>query len=383
MEKIAGILSMQRVLNYGSFLQAYALKQLLLQNGADEVYFIDIEKGRSLPGYEPNAFGWKKVERVLSLVLKGYLWVRLRDRKFMKQLTASIRAQFPVLGLDDSRPSHFDIAFIGSDEVFNCCQKSTWGYTLQLYGLIPQADRVVSYAGSFGHTTYEQLLKLGVVGEIGNTMKKLSAISVRDQNSYEIVKKVSGIEPEIHLDPVLIYGYKKEIADSNIGDQSSPYMVVYSYQGRISDKKEINEIVTYAKDRNLKLVSIYCRYDWCDEAVITDTPFDVLSWFKGAECIVTDTFHGSIFSIITHRRFCTLMRDNNKQKLGSLLKQLSLDDRMVRIGDHKSISSILNIPIDYDLIEDILLNEREKAQMYIRKQLELLASNSDVLPGSC
>ena len=41
-----GILSMQRVLNYGSFLQAYALKQLLLQNGADDVYFIDIEKGR-------------------------------------------------------------------------------------------------------------------------------------------------------------------------------------------------------------------------------------------------------------------------------------------------------------------------------------------------
>ena len=47
-----GILSMQRVLNYGSFLQAYALKQLLLQNGADDVYFIDIEKGRSLAGFE-------------------------------------------------------------------------------------------------------------------------------------------------------------------------------------------------------------------------------------------------------------------------------------------------------------------------------------------
>lgn len=52
MGKVVGILSMQRVLNYGSFLQAYALKQLLLQNGADDVYFIDIEKGRSLAGFE-------------------------------------------------------------------------------------------------------------------------------------------------------------------------------------------------------------------------------------------------------------------------------------------------------------------------------------------
>ena len=290
----------------------------------------------------------------------------------MKRLKASIHAQFPVLGLDDSSPSHFDIVFIGSDEVFNCCQKSIWSYTPQLYGFIPQADRVVSYAGSFGHTTYEQLINAGVADEIGRTMRKLSAISVRDQNSYEIVESLTNIRPEIHLDPVLIYGYKKEIADSSIDDQSSPYMVVYSYQGRISDKREINEIVTYARDRNLKLVSIFCRYDWCDKAIITATPFDVLSWFKEAECIVTDTFHGSIFSIITHRRFCALMRDSNKQKLGSLLKQLSLDNRMVQIGDCKSICPILDASVDYDLVEDILLNERKRAYQYMCKLLELM-----------
>lgn len=50
MGKIVGILSMQRVLNYGSFLQAYALKQLLLKNGADEVCFIDIEPGPPVAG---------------------------------------------------------------------------------------------------------------------------------------------------------------------------------------------------------------------------------------------------------------------------------------------------------------------------------------------
>lgn len=59
-----GILSMQRVLNYGSFLQAYALKQLLLQNGADDVYFIDIEKGRSLAGFEQENSLLKKLFQV-------------------------------------------------------------------------------------------------------------------------------------------------------------------------------------------------------------------------------------------------------------------------------------------------------------------------------
>ena len=49
--KIAGILSMQRVINYGSFLQAYALRQLMYEAGADDVYFMDIRPGRDLNGY--------------------------------------------------------------------------------------------------------------------------------------------------------------------------------------------------------------------------------------------------------------------------------------------------------------------------------------------
>ena len=83
MGKVVGILSMQRVLNYGSFLQAYALKQLLLQNGADEVYFIDIEKGRSLPGYEPGRSIWSKACTAFSFLLKGRLVSQLKDRQFM------------------------------------------------------------------------------------------------------------------------------------------------------------------------------------------------------------------------------------------------------------------------------------------------------------
>lgn len=67
MGKIVGILSMQRVLNYGSFLQAYALKQLLLKNGADEVCFIDIEPGRQLPGFS-NRKQVARCRKILRLI---------------------------------------------------------------------------------------------------------------------------------------------------------------------------------------------------------------------------------------------------------------------------------------------------------------------------
>ena len=333
-----GILSMQRVLNYGSFLQAYALKQLLLQNGADDVYFIDIEKGRSLAGFEQENSLLKKLFRAIVLLVQGQLPAKIRDMKFMVKLAKSLKSQWPELSLDEINPNHFDVVFIGSDEVFNCCQKTTWGYTSQLYGHIPQADRIVSYAGSFGHTTLGLLKKLQVDGEIGQTMKEnLSAISVRDQNSYDIVEHLTGIKSEIHLDPVLIYGYKDEI-EARCMETCSPYMVIYSYQGRIGNKSEIKEIV--------------------------------LAWFKGAECIVTDTFHGTIFSVITHRPFCSLIRSSNRQKLDFLLDQLGLCERKVLAGNQSMICSVLERPVDYIRVEQTLRSERERAMDYLLVQLD-------------
>lgn len=364
---------MQRVINYGSFLQAYALKQLLLQNGADEVYFIDIEKGRELPGFEysKNQSKWHKLKRLLQIIFTGLLFQKIRDRKFTKRLKKSIEDCFPILELDKPAPKEFDLVVIGSDEVFNCCQPAPWGYTLQLYGRVLNAKKVISYAGSFGHTRYEQLVQLGIDKEIGETMKTMAAISVRDQNSYDIVEKLTGIKVEIHLDPVLIYGYEKEIAERKVS-YPEKYMVVYSYQGRINDKKEIKEIVSFAREQKLKLISIFCRYDWCDEAIIPETPFDVLGWFKGAEYVVTDTFHGTIFSIITGRKFVTLVRKTgritNGEKISSLLRLLGLEKRCVE-EDKKMLRSKLIDDIDWQDVDNALAECRKQSHMYLHDSI--------------
>ena len=143
MGKIVGILSMQRVLNYGSFLQAYALKQLLLKNGADEVCFIDIEPGRQLPGFSnrKQVARCRKILRLIGYVLHGKLLLKIRDKRFAERLAGSIAGCFPLLGLEYKTAKLPDLVVIGSDEVFNCCQATGWGYTLQLYGDIPYAER--------------------------------------------------------------------------------------------------------------------------------------------------------------------------------------------------------------------------------------------------
>lgn len=366
MEKIVGILSMQRVINYGSFLQAYALKQLLLKNGAKEVYFIDIEKGRPLLEYRPKQLTLsRRIMRQIKLIFQGTFLSNLRDKKFMTLLCKSIEDCYPLLGDNRNLPGQFDLVVIGSDEVFNCCQTSSWGYTLQLYGQINNAKEVISYAGSFGHTTYEQLISYGIDKEIGATMKTIKSISVRDKNSCEIIEKLIGIKPRLDLDPVLIYGFSKEIMQGENATDSK-FMVVYSYFKRFDDKNEVAAIKAFAKKRQLKLYSIYCRYDWCDKAVIPDTPFEVLNWFKCAEFVATDTFHGTIFSLITQTNFCTFVRESNKQKLSSLLEGFDLGNRIVTSVQCGDFEKIMTSKIEWNDFHNKLEVARESSNRYLK-----------------
>ena len=104
------------------------------------------------------------------------------------------------------------------------------------------------------------------------------------------------------------------------------------------------------------------------------SPFEVLAYFRNAEEVITDTFHGSIFSVITHRPFTTLIRKSvgdsygNEEKLSDLLKRLGLANRMTtKIEDAENINEKA---IDYAKVDERLKAHREVAKEYLRKKLE-------------
>lgn len=365
--KKVGILSMQRVANYGSFMQAWALKQMLGELGAD-VSFIDIVPGRQLAGHNAKGFRpyWNRLWELAGALFTGRLGMKMRGRKFYRAMRAKyVDEYYGMLGLDAPAPQRYDLAVIGSDQVFNCFERNPWGFTTQLYGDIPQAGRIVSYAGSFGNATLGELRRAGVAGEIAENLRKLAAISVRDDNSYELVRQLIGREALKHLDPVLVYDFSRELEGRTSGRKD--YIVIYSYAERISDKAEVEAIRAFAGKHGKRLVSIFSTYDWCDEAVIPATPFDVLAWFRDADCIVTDTFHGTIFSVITHSRFCTLVRSSNSEKLGSLLSWLALDDCRAHSPAH--IAPILETAPDYTLTDRIIAAEKIRTREYLSAAL--------------
>lgn len=100
------------------------------------------------------------------------------------------------------------------------------------------------------------------------------------------------------------------------------------------------------------------------------SPFEVIAYFKNADCIVTDTFHGTIFSVITHSNFAVFVRGNgygNSEKLRDLLGKLDLKDCIIHIPEE--INKILDRDIDYSKTDLVIKEEREKTQSYLRREL--------------
>ena len=354
-----GILSMQEVKNYGSFLQAFSLKKNIEALG-HTCEFVNIIPGEQLGEYRQESF-----HKIKLLVKRLWGWDFINRFKCIYRFQRRFSKEFlPYLGVKPGMSNgHYDVVVIGSDEVFNCAQKTWFGFSKQLFGYGLDADRVITYAASFGATTTQKLESLGILETVSGLLKKIDCISVRDGNSYDVVKVLTGEVPVMNVDPVIIFDYSKYMPES-VGLKN--YCIVYTYPGRITDKNEINEIRRFARSKNMTLISIGHYFPWVDKVVVP-TPFEVLAYFKNADYIITDTFHGSVFSLKFNKRFTTIVRDMNSNKLIFLLKQFGLMDRIANKAS--DIPLIMDKQIDYKSVNSIIASETHKAKEYLKCNL--------------
>lgn len=201
-------------------------------------------------------------------------------------------------------------------------------------------------------------------------MNRFSVISVRDQNSYNIIKKLCNREPILNLDPVLVSGVGKE---SWKEPTLKNYMIVYGYANRFSDDEK-KEIIRFAHKNGLITISLCDYQDFCDQHIVC-RPDEILGYFKNADYIVTDTFHGTIFSVIYHKQFGTFCRvksntgSTNQEKLLDLLVRLHLEKQLIK--DVGKIGDVLQHEIDYKNVDLIRKSEMSKSMNYLRDNLSV------------
>ena len=376
--KKVGIMSMQRIYNYGSFLQGYGLKSLIEELGC-EVEFVDYHVEECLINNESKKKGLEKRvlnSRVASKLVE-YIEFKapLKEKiKFIMYKKNYAKKNFPILGISKefNYNPKLDVLVIGSDEVFNCVQSNkNVGFSPELFGANNNAKKVISYAGSFGNTTVDKLKKYNVDKQVGNLLSKFHEISVRDNNSGKIVEELTGINPNYNLDPVLVYDYMNKCKDKIKDVEDTDYIILYGYSGRF-DSKECKKIKEYAKKHNKKIYCFGGVQEVCDK-FIDCSPFEVLSYFKNASSIITDTFHGTIFSIITKRKFATIIRKShgtaygNEEKLTDLLRRTKLLNRIVT--NIAELDNLLDEEIDYTETFKIIEEERKNTKEYLKRNI--------------
>lgn len=367
-----GIMSMQRVENYGSFLQAYGLKKEIEKLG-HTVQFVDYQ---AEPSVVLSSMGGQKVSlsnsrisrafHMLSPAYRAWRKQQIKMNSTFQEFSRTYNEQF-LSELDVKEEYNIcpklDVLVIGSDEVFNCTQQGNKvGFSRQLFGKNNKAKKVISYAASFGSTTYKKLEQYHIAEEVGDLLSKFDSISVRDKNSQKIIERLCGFSPASHIDPVLLYDFPEV---DNIFVPMDNYMVVYAYADRIKGK-EAEAIREFAKRENKKILSLGFYQPFCDEYVLA-SPLEVLAYIKHADYVITDTFHGTVFSIKYQKKFGAIIRDSNRQKLGDLLERFGVMER--QICDLEEIREIMHTEIDKEKVKNILLESQIAGRDYLNKNV--------------
>ncbi len=320
--------------NFGAYLQAFALQEVLVGYGY-QVSFLDIyDEANNKKRLQFLFRGWRQGAATVFFNLRKLLAFR------------SVNKRFEIIPRGDI--SQFCAAFIGSDEIWSVTN-GTFNSAPEFFGLNLGNLLKFAYAPSVGNSGVDDVKQHP---EFMDGLHEFDMLSVRDYESYLVATKAAQREDvTLVLDPTFLHDFSANEEGFDVGCR---YLLAYTYG--FSDEVA-REVKTYAKKHNLKVISAGFYHPWADRSVSCN-PFEFLSLVKKAECVVTDTFHGSVFAIKYRKNFVSY--GWHKKKVKYLLESLGLEDSLVKPG---ILAECCMIETDYsnflDKLEPLLFDSRE------------------------
>lgn len=346
MDRVA-IISRHAISNYGSLLQAFALEQTIRDLGYDARtidYIKTEEKSWHLCKVELLNSKWNVnlLTRFVFYAVNIPNRVRqfLRFSKFRRELLHLTREYSSIDEIKKELPEA-DLYCTGSDQVWNetIYDQLDWAYFLTFL----DNQKRIAYAASFGKGSIKEELKPQIV----NALSKYERISVREQSGLDIINSI-GISGTVVLDPTLLLSGEKW--EKIIGEATAPqgkYILLY----QIHNNKDLVEYaLQYARRIGCKAYNISVSFTQKHAGmkfVCLPSYKEVLALFKGAHCIVTDSFHATAFSINFNKQFVTIMPKLSASRIRSILSMMGLESRVLTDTNNFDLPEK---EIDYSLV---------------------------------
>ena len=358
-----GIITHYDVHNHGALLQLNGVKQVLKSQGIDAAA-LQFDKSYDFLGRDMKAkyeISIKSVGIYLKYLAERGLscfWYNFNKKKLLDRF----KHKQQLVGEYYTECGNLDGVVVGSDEVFALHT----GPTPAFFGHALPSKKVFSYGGCFGPTTIEDIDKKNCRAFVSSGLSNMVGLGMRDMNSFTIAEELTGKKATLVCDPVILYGYEKEIARKS-RPMDEKYMIVYAYDQRMNAPAEVAAIKEYARNHGLKVVSPGFFHKWVDKNVYCD-PIELLNWFQHAECVITDTFHGCVISIITCREMAVKLRDN-ANKLFNLMTEYEITDR--KVDDSMQLENVFSKKVNWEVTNNQVRKRRAASLEYLKQMISL------------
>ena len=336
------IITFNRAYNYGAVLQCYALSSVIRELGY-ECEVLDYYPEIFRKTYEMLASDVSFVSRIKHDLKRLVVLPVLKKRN--NNFDSFIRSYIPIserqyLNTEEVNgiQSDTDVYITGSDQVWS----NIWADFDPVFFLdFPDANSKikVSYAASFGFDRFPETL----LEEYRSRLKDYRKFSVREESAVSLVENLCKKRALLHCDPTMLVAREKW---SSLIEKRrlvrKPYILIY-----YTAKSHVLYEFAYElqKKFGLDIIALPCLMDFSVMSGIYDSknkarsfpyagPKEFLNLFWNAEYVLTNTFHGTVFSIIFRKKFATQMYRNNKlnYRVDDLFKHLNIERRLEKMG---------------------------------------------------
>lgn len=373
--------------NYGSLLQAYALQEYLILQGhnVENINISGISRElnvKKVRYYVREAKDFSvvlnKLGRVKRVALKkiypAYAQLMGQRDKCVKEFRTNqiiLSKAFQNKAEMTTNVQNSDAVVIGSDQLWLPSNIVADYYTLTF---VPEHIKKVAYATSFGIPVLPERF-CDITRQF---LKRIQYLSVREQTGVEIVNNLGIPECKLVCDPTMLLTreqWLELVPNKTVYDE--PYILCYFLGARTEHRdfaKRVREITGY------KIVAlIHCeQYVGNDTGYADYMPYDVgpaefVNLIRHAKIVLTDSFHGTVFSVINNKQFFNFTRHSDDETLSTNSRIYNLMD-ILGIRDRanvqqQAIETVMQHPIDYSIVQEKLKAFCEESRKFLNAAL--------------
>lgn len=363
--------------NYGGILQAFALQHAINQLGHQA---ITIDRQINKKSHFRRFLSHAKYQALRLTSKPGPIRFNLADQHLIFANTLDFIAKHIKLSdridSDYGMQKHFEdytykAIVVGSDQTWRPIYSPNI-YNFYLDFLKDNTTKRIAYASSFGVEDWEYSESQAI--RCRDLAQKFDAISVRELSGVHLCKEHLEVEATFVLDPTLLLTANEYINHLEIKTSGSERRTLFTYILDTNYDKEVSvknaaHLLDLSVHTNQPKKSLSKGGNGKVEDYIFPKVEDWVKSFHDAEFIITDSFHGCVFSIIFNKPFLAIgNKDRGLARFNSLLSLLNLENRLVTSSDQITLEAMRN-KIDWSTVNSIVEKEKEKSLNFIAKHL--------------